>query len=418
MTDASLQRALDLDRDDPGHRERFHIPTRNGRQVVYLCGNSLGLQPRATREFVGRELDAWAERGVNGHFEGERPWFAYHEQCTAAAAHLVGALPHEVVVMNALTVNLHLLMVSFYRPTAQRYRIVIEAGAFPSDRYAVASQARLHGFDPQSAIVELRPRPGESLLREEDIANWLDRSGDTVALVLLGGVNYYSGQLFDLESITRAGRSAGAAVGFDLAHAVGNVELRLHDWGVDFAAWCSYKYLNSGPGGVAGAFVHDRHARDASLPRMAGWWGNDPETRFEMPREFAPQLGAAGWQLSNAPVLPMAAFLASAELFVEAGMPALRARSLRLTAYLLELLDARCGDAIEILTPREPQRRGCQLSLGVHGGARDLQGRLDGAGIVCDFRPPDVIRAAPVPLYNTYEDVWRFVDVLAEAVRV
>lgn len=416
--DIARDHALALDSEDPlaGLRDRFHIPrTATGDEAVYLCGNSLGLQPRATRSYVQAELDAWAERGVNGHFEGAYPWFPYHEFCTDAAAAVVGALPHEVVMMNALTVNLHLLMVSFYRPTRERYRIVIEGGAFPSDRYAAASQASFHGHDPADAVVELRPRAGEATLREEDIEAWLGANGDTVALIMLGGVNYYTGQALDMRRLTAAGHAAGAVVGFDLAHAAGNIPLALHDWDVDFAAWCSYKYLNSGPGGVAGAFVHDRHRRNADLPRFAGWWGNDPDERFRMPETFTPQVGAAGWQLSNAPILPMAAFRASGDLFLEVGMDALRDKSERLTAYMLDLIDARCGDAVEVITPRDPARRGCQLSLRV-SGASDLQARLEAAGIVGDFRPPDVVRVAPVPMYNRFDDVWRLVDVLREAI--
>lgn len=416
--DLTLDGARALDARDPlaSFRSRFVIPRRDdGRQVIYFCGNSLGLQPKQTKEYVDTELLSWAIRGVNGHFEGPNPWFSYHEFCTEAAAHVVGAKPDEVVMMNALTVNLHLLMTSFYRPTAERYRIVIEGGAFPSDRYAVASQARAHGFDPDDAIVELQPRDGESLLREDDVETWLAEHGDSVALVMFGGVNYYTGQFFDLERITKAGHAAGAKVGFDLAHAAGNVALRLHDWGPDFAVWCSYKYLNSGPGGVAGAFVHERHAEDHSLVRHAGWWGNDPDERFGMPDAFVPQRGAAGWQLSNAPILPMAAFRASGDMFLDATMSALRQKSEALTAFLLALIDDLPDGAVELITPRDPKRRGCQVSLRT-SVAQALQSELEAAGIVGDFRPPDVVRIAPVPLYNSFEDVWRFVSVLREVV--
>lgn len=416
--DLSQEGARELDSCDPlaGFRNRFVIPRRDdGQQLVYLCGNSLGLQPKQTKEYVDTELLSWAIRGVNGHFEGPNPWFAYHEFCTEAASHIVGAESHEVVMMNALTVNLHLLMTSFYRPTRERYRIVIEGGAFPSDRYAVASQAQAHGFDPDDAVVELQPRDGESLLREEDIEAWLETNGESVALVMFSGVNYYTGQYFDLERITRAGHRAGARVGFDLAHAAGNVELKLHEWGPDFAVWCSYKYLNSGPGGVAGAFVHERHADDSGLVRYAGWWGNDPDERFKMPDKFVPQRGAEGWQLSNAPVLPMAAFRASGDMFLEATMPALRKKSEALTAFLVALLNELPSGFVEWITPSEPARRGCQVSLRTTV-AKHLQTELEAAGIVGDFRPPDVVRIAPVPMYNTFDDVWRFADVLRQAV--
>jgi kynureninase len=314
--------------------------------------------------------------------------------------------------MNALTVNLHLMMISFYRPTRARYKVVIEASAFPSDRYAVASQARLHGFDPEVAVVELTPREGEATLRTEDVEAWLEEHGREVALVMLGGVNYYTGQAFDLARITAAARRAGAAVGYDLAHAAGNLALRLHDWGPDFAVWCTYKYLNAGPGGVAGCFVHARHRLDASLPRLAGWWGNDPAQRFGMPREFAPQAGAAGWQLSNAPVLPMAALRASLELFSEAGMGALRAKSEAMSALLFSMLEGLPASRLEVITPRDPAARGCQVSLRAPSGGRAMFEALQRAGMVCDFREPDVIRAAPVPLYNRFEDVWRFAQVV------
>lgn len=396
-------------------RDAFHLPCgADGAPKIYLCGNSLGLQPRATRAAVEAELDAWARLGVDGHFAPGVDWFAYHERVAVTGAAVVGADPGEVVAMNALSVNLHLLLISFYRPQGARRKIVIEAGAFPSDRYIVASQARLHGLEPEDAVVELAPRPGEHALREEDIEAFLEREGDEVATLLLGGVHYYTGQALDMARITQAGRRAGAVVGFDLAHAAGNLELRLHDWGVDFAAWCSYKYLNAGPGGVGMAFVHARHAQRPELQRLAGWWGNDPAARFQMPRGFEPQPGAAGWQLSNAPVLPIAALAASLDLFHEVGMAALRARSLRLTGYLLEVLDALGPEQVEIITPREPARRGAQLSLRVlGGGVQTLHDRLDAAGVVCDLRKPDVVRVAPAPLYNTYEEVWRFAALLS-----
>jgi len=419
MAPIDLDTARRLDRDDPlrSFRDRFHIPPGpDGRDSVYLCGNSLGLQPRGTRQAMLDELDDWARLGVEGHFDGRQPWYSYHEQVAEAAAHVVGATPEEVVMMNGLTTNLHLLMVSFYRPTADRFRIVTEAGAFPSDRYAVASQARFHGYDPDDAIVELAPRDGETALRTDDIVAWLDEHGADVALVMLGGVNYYTGQAFDLRAITEAGHRAGAVVGFDLAHAAGNLLLNLHDDGPDFAAWCSYKYLNSGPGSVAGAFVHERHAFAPDLPRFAGWWGNDPKTRFTMPETFVPQRGAAGWQLSNAPVFTTAPFRVSGAMFVEATMPALRAKSERLTGALLDLVDALPEGSVEVITPRDVAQRGCQLSLHVHGDAKRLQAMLQSEGFVADFRPPSVVRVAPVPMYNTFEDVWRLADLLRRVV--
>lgn len=423
MTDAipvpeSLEAARALDAADPlsALRDRFHFPDgpqgADGPDPVYFCGNSLGLQPRAVREHILYELDQWARLGVEGHFDGPRPWYSYHEPLAAPMAAVVGAKPQEVVVMNSLTVNLHLLLISFYRPTSSRHRIVIEASAFPSDRYAVASQARLHGFDPDEAIVELHPREGEATLRTEDVEAYLEREGDKVALVMFGGVNYYTGQAFDMARITAASHRIGACVGFDLAHAAGNLALQLHDWDVDFAAWCSYKYLNAGPGGVGAAFVHERHAHNDSLPRLAGWWGNDPKTRFEMSADFVPKPGADGWQLSNAPILLMASLSASLSIFEEVGMSALRARSERLTGALLGLIDRLPGERIALITPRDAASRGCQLSLRTLFDGRALFAELQRQGVICDFREPDVIRVAPVPLYNTYEDLWRFTAIL------
>lgn len=412
MTEFTLAHARDLDANDatPSLRDRFHVPQRaDGQDTIYLCGNSLGLQPKATADYVTAELDAWAKQGVNGHFEGAHPWLPYHEFCAEAAAHIVGAKTREVVMMNALTVNLHLLTTSFYRPTRTRYRIVIEANAFPSDAYAMQSQAALQGYD--DAVVDTAAFTHDGVLDEDAFVAWIREEGASVALIMMGGVNYLSGQCFDMARITREAQSMGCKVGFDLAHAVGNVPLSLHDWGVDFAVWCSYKYLNSGPGGVGGAFVHERHDDDPP-PRLAGWWGNDPKTRFTMPDRFIPQAGAAGWQLSNAPVLALAAFRASGDLFLEVGMPALRAKALRLGDYLLTLLDARLGDAVDVLTPRASSQRGCQLSLRVHGDATTLQSTLEAAGVISDFRPPNIVRVAPTPLYNTFEDVWTFVEIL------
>ncbi len=424
MTDTSLaaaEEARRLDEADPlaRFRQAFHVPVgRDGRERVYLAGNSLGLMPKRTRTLVDEELEAWARLGVDGHFEGPRPWFSYHELFIESGAALVGAVPGEVVAMNGLTTNLHLLMVSFYRPTQQRFKIVIEAGCFPSDRYAVDSQARFHGYDPKDAIVELAPRAGEDLLRTEDVEKYFAAHGGEVALVLMGGVNYYTGQAFDLQRIARAAKGKGAVVGFDLAHAAGNLQLALHDWDVDFAAWCSYKYLNSGPGSVAMAFVHQRHAKGFDLPRFCGWWGNDPKTRFVMGRDFTPQEGAGGWQLSNAPVLSMAALKASLDLFVEAGgMSALRAKSEQLTAFMLRLLDARAPKGAVVITPRDPAARGCQVSIRTGDNAEAVCERLGELGVVVDFRRPDVVRVAPVPLYNSFADVAAFTDALASSLK-
>ncbi|MCS6917623.1 MAG: kynureninase [Chitinophagales bacterium] len=411
--------ARGLDEQDPLRRYRsaFAFPIRNGQPVVYLAGNSLGLMPLKAQQYVTQELRSWAELGVDGHFHGRHPWYYYHHFGREALARLVGARPDEVVAMGSLTANLHLLLVSFYRPTRERYKILMENSAFPSDQHAIASHVRCHGLDAQEAVVELRPRPGELTLHTEDIVEHIRRQGDALATILLGGVNYLTGQFFDLPTITREGHAAGATVGFDLAHAAGNVPLHLHDWDVDFACWCSYKYLNSGPGGVAGIFVHERHGRNAGLPRFAGWWGHDEQTRFRMEKSFIPQPGAAGWQLSNAPVLPMAAHRAALELFDEAGMQRLREKSERLTAFLEFLVDeyntAFPDQALELITPRQAAQRGCQLSFRTGSYGRRLFEALGREGIVCDWRPLDgdpdagVIRMAPVPLYNSFEDVWR-----------
>jgi len=408
------------DERDPlrGYRDRFLIPPASAitgeagdtQDSIYLVGNSLGCQPRGVREAVEAELDAWAGLGVEAHMRGCHPWYSYHERFRERGARLVGARPGEVVMMNGLTVNLHLMMVSFYRPTRERYRIVIEDDAFGSDSYAVQSQARWHGLDPEDAIVRLRPREGERVVRTEDVEAFLVEHSETIALVLLGGVNYLTGQLFDLERITRAGHGIGAVVGWDLAHAAGNVPLQLHDWGVDFASWCSYKYLNAGPGAVAGCFIHERHARNTGLDRLAGWWGNDPETRFRMDRAFRPVQSADAWQLSNPPILSMAPLDVSLEIFDEAGMPALRAKSESLTGFLELLL--RDAPGVSIVTPTDPTRRGCQLSLRFAGDARELHAALGREGVVADFREPDVLRVAPVPLYNTFTDVWRFAQLV------
>ncbi|MEV5823699.1 kynureninase [Micromonospora harpali] len=411
-----------LDKADPGHRHLFHVPPADGGrypEAAYLAGNSLGLQPRATRAELLADLDAWGRLGVEGHLEGQRPWLPYHELLTGPVARLVGARPTEAVVMNSLTVDLHLLMVSFYRPAGRRTRIVIEDAAFPSDSYAVRSQARFHGLDPDATVLRLRPRPGEDALRTADVTDLLAAEGDTIALVLLGGVNYLTGELLDIPAITAAGRAAGAVVGWDLAHAAGNVPLALHDWGVDFAAWCSYKYLNSGPGALAGVFVHERHLGRADLPRFEGWWSTDAATRFEMTPTSRPPATVEAWQVSNPPILAMGPVRTSLELFDSIGMPALRERSLRLTGYLERLLDEVTADRpLTVVTPRDPARRGCQLSVRIGAGsAGELTKRLRHEhGVVADAREPDVVRFAPVPLYSTYHDCWRVADALAATV--
>ncbi len=410
--------ARSLDEKDPiaGFRSRFRFPKSQAGAIaepLYFAGNSLGLQPTRAREYIEQELDDWADHGVEGHFAAKNPWLPYHELLTGMTARLVGALPSEVVVMNSLTVNLHLMLVSFYRPTPVRYKILIEGGAFPSDQYAVASQAKLHGYDPADAIVELTPRPGEDCLRDEDILATIEREGEKLALVLLGNVNYRTGQAFNVAAITSEGHRQGALVGFDLAHGAGNLELKLHEQGPDFAVWCSYKYLNAGPGAIAGCFVHERHHR-TELPRFQGWWGHDKATRFRMDSVFKPIASVEAWQLSNPPIFQLAALRASMELFDEASLPALRAKSERLTGYLEFLLNALPGRPVSILTPTEPERRGAQLSFRVPGNPRALLERLVALGVTVDFREPDVIRAAPAPLYNSFLDVYRLVEILGK----
>lgn len=407
--------AMMLDEQDPlaAFRDEYLHPRHtDGTPMIYLTGNSLGLQPRGVRDALEQELRDWADLAVEAHFEAKHPWYGYHEMFREPAARLVGGLPGEAVVMNTLTANLHLMMVSFYRPVPGRFKILVERSAFPSDQYAVASQARFHGYDPAEAIVVMEPRAGEDLIATEDIEAYLAAHGSEIALVMFGGVNFYTGQAFHMGRIAAAARAQGCAVGFDLAHAAGNLLMHLHDWDVDFAVWCGYKYLNSGPGGVSGCFVHERHAFDPDLPRFAGWWGNDPATRFRMTPEFVPQRGAAGWQLSNAQILPMAAHKVALDLFMRAGLENLRAKSERLTGYLEFLLSGLPSGAYTIITPSDPAQRGCQLSIRINGDARALADRLRAAGVTVDHRPPDVIRVAPVPMYNTYLDAWRFVEIL------
>ncbi|MFM2207555.1 MAG: kynureninase [Bacteroidota bacterium] len=423
MFQNTLEFALQSDRADSlsSFRERFYFPQVNGKDAVYFTGNSLGLQPRSTQHYILNELEDWATFGVEGHFHARMPWFSYQDFLTEQIAEVLGAKPVEVVSMNSLTTNLHLLMISFYRPTPTRYKIICEYDAFPSDLYAVQSQTAFHGFDPEKAVVYLKPREGEVALRDEDVVQAIREHGDSVATVMLGAVNYYTGQFFDIPSITSAAHEVGATCGFNLAHAAGNVSLRLHDWQADYACFCSYKYLNAGPGGVSGIFVHERHADDSSLPRLAGWWGNDPDTRFKMPRTFVPAKGARSWQQSNAPVLSMAALKASLDIFREAGMDRLRNKSEQLTGYLefiVRSLNAALPEPlIRIITPENPARRGCQLSLVFNRHGKTLFRKLTERGVIVDWREPDVIRAAPVPLYNSFEDVFRFGEILSEELK-
>ena len=415
--DTSLAYALELDQQDElsRFRESFHIPKHtDGTNSIYFCGNSLGLQPKATKDQLNQELEDWANLGVEGHFHAKNPWMPYHEFLTKNMATIVGAHPHEVVIMNTLTTNLHLMMVSFYRPTPKRFKIIIEADAFPSDRYAVASQASFHGYDPNLAIIEWKPRKGEHTPHLEDLKDLLETNKDEIALVMVGAVNYYTGQFFNLKEITQLGHQHGALVGFDCAHGAGNVDLRLHDSGADFAVWCTYKYLNSGPGSLGGCFVHERHAQNNELPRFTGWWGHNKETRFKMRDDFEPIYGAEGWQLSNPPILSMAAVKASLELFNEAGFHNLRNKSIQLTNYLEFLLTQINSDRINIITPTQSNQRGCQLSLAVKNADKSLFESISARGVIADWREPDVIRIAPVPLYNNYEDCWKFVNILKE----
>lgn len=419
----TLSYAQSLDENDPlkEFRSRFFIPQHGNKDCIYFTGNSLGLQPKTVKDYIQQELDDWAALGVEGHFQAKNPWMPYHEIFPEQLSKIIGCLPHEVVVMNQLTVNLHLLMVSFYRPTSQRYKIICEAKAFPSDQYALESQVIYHGYKPEQAIIEVYPRTGEHTIRTEDIISTIQKHGDTVALVMFGGVNYYTGQLFDINTITKAAHAVGAVAGFDLAHAAGNVELRMHDWNADFACWCSYKYLNSGPGGVSGVYIHERHTKNTSLqnmPRFAGWWGHDKQNRFKMEKGFKAIPTAEGWQLSNAPVLSMAAHKASLDIFDEAGMQALTTKARQLSSYLHFILDEinknSKEEIIEVITPANEQERGCQVSMLTKKDGRKIFDHLTDNGVIADWREPDVIRIAPVPLYNTFEDVYRFGEILSE----
>lgn len=420
--------ARDLDEQDElaVYRSEFFIPTREslegksppvvqqpeGEKCIYLAGNSLGLQPRNVQKYISEELEDWARFGVEGHWNSRHPWLPYHEFLTEMSARVVGANPIEVVVMNTLTGNLHLMMVSFYRPTKTKYKILVESGAFPSDQYAVASQAKFHGYDPKDAIVELTPRKGEDTLRTEDILDVIEKQGDSIALVLLGNVNYLTGQAFQVTEIAAKAHEKGCSIGLNLAHGAGNLHLKLHDWNVDFAVWCSYKYLNSGPGSLAGCFVHERHKDNFELPRFAGWWGHNKENRFKMGPEFEPLPGAEGWQLSNPPIFQLAALRASLELFDKAGMKNLRAKGDLLTGYLEFLLKDTPKNYLSIITPSDPSQRGSQLSIRFTNNPKAMLNAFKEEGVICDFREPDIIRATPVPLYNTFLDVYKFAQII------
>ncbi len=415
MYQDSLAYAQEQDKQDKlAHlRDQFHIPKdKKGNDWLYFTGNSLGLQPKNTQKYIQQELDDWASYGVEGHFEAKNPWLPYHEFLTENMAKIVGAKPVEVVVMNTLTTNLHLLMVSFYQPTKKKYKIVIESDAFPSDRYAVQSQLKFHGFDVEEGLIEWKPRKGEELLNIEDLETIVSEQGDEIALLLIGGVNYYTGQYLDIKKIANIGHAKECMVGIDLAHGVGNISPELHDSGVDFAAWCTYKYLNSGPGSLGGLFVHEKHAYNKDLPRFSGWWNHNKETRFNMRQPFDVMPGAEGWQLSNPPILSMAAIKASLDMFAEVGMEALREKSEKLTGYFEFLINQIESDAIKIITPSNPKERGCQLSIQVGNADKSLHQKLTDNNIITDWREPDVIRCAPVPMYNSFVDVYSMVAVL------
>lgn len=420
----TLSFAQQQDAADPlkSFRQRFLIPKHNGKDTIYFCGNSLGLQPITTKTYVEQELNDWAAYGVEGHFMAKNPWFPYHEFVRENMATVMGALPTETVVMNSLTSNLHFLMVSFYRPTKTRYKIICETSAFPSDQYALQTQVKFHGYKPDDAIIELTPRLGEYSIRKEDVLTEIEKHKDALALIMIGGVNYYTGQVFDMKAITKKGHECGAIVGFDLAHAAGNLQLQLHDWDVDFAAWCSYKYLNAGPGGVGGAFIHERNCNNTDLIRFAGWWGNDPATRFSMPHDFVPVKTADAWQLSNAPVLPMAALRASLEIFQEATMSALATKRKLMNGYLRFIINgiiesANAQQKIIIITPSAEDECGAQISMLCNQNGKAIHSHLTDNGVIADWREPEVLRMASVPLYNSFEDVFRFGQLFEEAVK-
>lgn len=413
--------ASKMDSEDPmkGYRDRFFFPQINGKEAIYFCGNSLGLQPKSVKSYLEKELDNWARLGVDGHFHGEDAWYHIRQKSKPALAEIVGAHTHEVVAMNNLSTNLHFLMVSFYQPTKERNKIIVEAGAFPSDMYMLETQVRFHGLDPDEVIVELKPREGEHTLRTEDILAEIKNQGDSLALVNMAGLQYYTGQLFDMKAITEAAHNEGAYVGFDLAHAAGNANLKLHEWNVDFATWCSYKYMNSGPGNVSGIFVHERFADRPDLPRFAGWWGHDEGQRFLMEKGFIPMHGADGWQVANSNVLALAAHQASLDIFQEAGIENLRAKSEKLTGYLAFLIEQIGGKSgiLEIITPNNPAERGCQLSLHIHRAGKAVFDEWYSQGVVGDWRNPNVIRLAPTPLYNSFSDVYRFGLILEQSLQ-
>jgi kynureninase len=411
-------RAMD-EKDRLNHfRGRFHLPLQDdGSPFIYLCGNSLGLQPKQTASILQQELLDWQKLGVEGHFHAKHPWMPYHEFLTAAMAKVVGAKAEEVVVMNTLTVNLHLMMASFYRPAGKKNKILIEADAFPSDKYAAQSQIKWHNLDPASCLIEQKARPGEVCLRHEDIQQAIEEQGDEIALILLGNTNYYTGQFFDMKQIAAWGHAKGCMVGFDCAHGAGNIPLALHDSGCDFAVWCNYKYLNAGPGGMGGIFVHERHLEDKDIPRLTGWWGHNKATRFKMRDDFDPIPTAEAWQLSNPPILAMASVWSSLQLFEEAGMNNLRAKAISLTAYLEELVHTLGDKVVNIITPADPAQRGSQLSIQVKNADKALFHKITAEGVIADWREPDVIRVAPVPMYNSYEDVYRFYTILKSAVK-
>ncbi|WP_114937877.1 kynureninase [Mucilaginibacter endophyticus] len=422
QNDLAFARQLDKQDSLRDFRNRFLIPQHNGEDAVYLCGNSLGLQPASAQQYLADQLANWKNLAVEGWFQGNDPWLNYHKSLTGSIARIVGAQENEVTVMNSLTVNLHLLMVSFYKPDDKRFKIIMEGGVFPSDQYAMESQVRFHGYDPKEAIIEIFPRKGEVTLRTEDILNHINQNKSELALVLFGGINYYTGQFFDLKAITDAAHAAGAYAGFDLAHAAGNVPVQLHDWGVDFACWCSYKYMNSGPGGISGIFVHEKHFTDKELDRFAGWWGYRRDKQFLMAPGFDPEAGAAGWQVSTAPILLLALFKASMAVFDDAGgVDTLREKSLRLTAYLEflihEINKQQEGEVYSIITPVDPAARGCQLSVVCKRNARAVFNYLSQNGVIGDWREPDVIRLSPVPLYNTFEDVYKAAALMADALK-
>jgi len=408
--------AKQLDAEDPvrGFREKFHLPLgKDSKPLIYFAGNSLGLMPKSAREIVDQELNDWEKLGVDAHLEAKTPWYTYHEPLREPTAQMVGAKPVEVICMNSLTVNLHLMMATFYRPTKSRFKILMEDPAFPSDAYAIKTQIAHHGLDPKDALILARPRQDEFTVRTEDIVDLIEKHGDQLAVAMVPGVNFFTGQLFDIPTITKAAQKHGITIGFDLAHAVGNVPLAMHDWNVDFAVWCSYKYLNAGPGAVAGAYLHERHATNTQLPRFAGWFGNDPNTRFQMEKEFVPVASADAWQVSNPPIFSMAPLRASYSIFDEAGgMEPLRAKSIKLTGYLEFLLNETGSKCYSIITPRGANARGCQLSILAQEHPKELFKELQTAGVKCDFREPNVIRVAPTPLYNTFHEVWRFAEIL------